>query len=133
MLTSLISGQVLFSLHRKGIIDWNYLKELSAMLTEREAAHKASEESSDATISQDEDEGGTERQKRRRFSDTLIQQRMEEDRERVRLYISPQSSIPVTTNILHSIRDFAKIFGRSRHMLMVRIQSLIKHGMRQVI
>jgi len=52
------------------------------MLEEREAAHKAVNDSSEATVSSDEGEEKVERQKRRRFSDSLIQQRMEEDRER---------------------------------------------------
>lgn len=75
--------QVLQCLHRKGIVDWKTLKDMTEMLAEREAAHKAADESSDETVSGDDDKE-VERQKRRRFSDTLIQQRMEEDRERVR-------------------------------------------------
>ena len=80
-------------LHRKGIVDWKTLKDITEMLASREAAHKAADESSDETVSGDDKEE-VERQKRRRFSDTLIQQRMEEDRERVRHLSPPNSSRP---------------------------------------
>jgi len=64
-------------------VDRKILKDMSEMLAEREAAHKAVDESSDDTVSgDDDDEEHADRQKRRRFSDSLIQQRMEEDRER---------------------------------------------------
>jgi len=65
-------------------VDRKILKDMSEMLAEREAAHKAVDESSDDTVSgDDDDDEHADRQKRRRFSDSLIQQRMEEDRERV--------------------------------------------------
>lgn len=82
----LIVVQVLQSLNRKGIVDRKTLKDMTEMLSQREAAHKATDESSDDTVSGDDDDDDDDppgRQKRRRFSDTLIQQRMEEDRERV--------------------------------------------------
>jgi hypothetical protein len=82
--------QVLQSLNRKGIVDRKSLKGMIETLAEREAAHKAADESSDATVSGDEEEEP--RRKRRRFSDSIIQQRMEEDRERV-MNPSPPNSV----------------------------------------
>jgi hypothetical protein len=76
-----VRAQVLQSLNRKGIVDRKTLKEMTEMLAEREAAHKAVSESSDDMASGDDEE--EEPQKKRRFSEAIIQQRMEEDRERV--------------------------------------------------
>ncbi|KAF8540855.1 CTD kinase subunit gamma CTK3-domain-containing protein [Trichophaea hybrida] len=89
--------KVLQSLNRKGIVDRKTLKDMSEMLAGREVAHKAVDESSDDTVSgDDDDEEHAERQKRRRFSDTLIQQRMEEDRERHKRLRENIWQIPVT-------------------------------------
>ena len=76
-------------MNRKSIVDSDTLKGLTDMLVEREAVHKAVDDSSDDTISEDDEDEPTERTKRRRFSDTLIQQRMEEDRERVWIQAVP--------------------------------------------
>ncbi len=78
--------KVLRALNRRGIVDGSTLDGMIHMLSQREAAHKAADESSDDTMSGDEDMedlDAPQRNKRRHFSDDIIQQRMEEDRERV--------------------------------------------------
>ncbi|KAA8897810.1 CTD kinase subunit gamma CTK3-domain-containing protein [Sphaerosporella brunnea] len=74
--------KVLQSLNRKGIVDRKTLKEMTEILAEREAAHKAVGESSDDTVSGGEEDEEGEPRKKRLLSDSIIQQRMEEDRER---------------------------------------------------
>jgi hypothetical protein len=120
-------------LNRKGIVDRKTLKDMSEMLAGREVAHKAVDESSDDTVSgDDDDEEHAERQKRRRFSDTLIQQRMEEDRERVPHL--PKYFILLMTDFSSSISDLERTSGRSRRLnLMPKIQSLRKPGKRPAI
>lgn len=78
--------KVLQNLLQKGIVDGHTLKKLNDMVDQREAAHKAADESSDESVPGaevdvdiDEDEKPT---RTRRFSETLIQERMEADRER---------------------------------------------------
>jgi len=109
------------------------------MLAQREAANKAIDESSDDTVSgddddDDDDEEPSERQKRRRFSDTLIQQRMEEDRERVNTtrpegyrMMGRANTTPTSINVC------AKISGRfQRRSRSRKTPSLTKRGMRRV-
>jgi hypothetical protein len=116
-------------LNRKGIVDRKTLKEMTEMLAEREAAHKAVGESSDDTASGDDDE--EEPRKKRRFSEAIIQQRMEEDRERVfgSLRVVPE----LVLTVYHSIRGFARISGRYRRPnLMLKTPSLKRRGKKLV-
>ncbi|KAI5794109.1 CTD kinase subunit gamma CTK3-domain-containing protein [Pyronema domesticum] len=80
--------KVLHSLHTKSIITTSVLEKLVSQLSEREKNHKNLDESDDDEYAEEEEHTGDESSpasrpgKRRHFDETLIQQRMEEDRER---------------------------------------------------
>ncbi|KAH0614680.1 uncharacterized protein H6S33_000316 [Morchella sextelata] len=78
--------KILQSLGDKGVVENSMMQEVGEMLSEREAEHKAAIASPAGSIYDDDDEepGGEGRgpATKRKFDDAIIQQRMEEDRER---------------------------------------------------
>ncbi|KAI5781148.1 CTD kinase subunit gamma CTK3-domain-containing protein [Geopyxis carbonaria] len=72
---------VLQRLKNRGVVDSNLVSDLENLLAEREVVYKDGESSEDDTMS-DIDSTKSDTCKKRYFTDTVIQQRMEEDRER---------------------------------------------------